>query len=99
MIMENLALYILIGFLAIVTGLNAIATYIVCKTHFVVENRKRNQLIFVWLAPVIGALLAIVLNREDYFAQRQQDKVGNNPNISESQAVSYGSAANHRGGR
>jgi predicted anti-sigma-YlaC factor YlaD len=97
--MDNLALYVLIGFLVMFTGLNAIVTYIVCKTHFVVENRKRNQLIFIWLVPIIGALLAIILNREDYFAQKQRDKVGNNPNITESQAVNYGRAANHRGGR
>lgn len=97
--MENLGLYILTGFLIIVICLNAIASYLVCKTHFIVENRKRNQLIFIWVLPLIGALLAIFINREDYFAQRQRDKVGNNPNITESQAVSFGRAANHRGGR
>ncbi len=97
--MDDLGLYILIGFLFVVVGLNAIATYIICKTYFVVENRKRNQIIFVWLLPVVGALLAIIINREDYFEQKQRDKVGNNPNITESQAVHYGRAANHRGGR
>ena len=49
--MGDLALYILIGFLVAIIGLNSIATFIVCKTHFVVENRKRNQLIFVWIVP------------------------------------------------
>ena len=45
--MDNLALYMLIGFLIIIFSLNAVATFIVCKTYFVVENRKRNQLIFI----------------------------------------------------
>ena len=97
--MDDFALYILIGFLAAIIGLNSIATFIVCKTHFVVEKRKRNQLLFVWIVPIIGSLLAIFLNREDYFKQKQRDKVGNNPNITESQAVTYGRAANHLGGR
>lgn len=97
--MDSFALYILIGFLVLLAGLNAVATYIVCHTYFRVENRKRKQIIFIWAVPLLGALLAIFLNREDYFAQRQKDRVGNNPHITEAQAVTFGRAENHRAER
>ena len=97
--MENLALYLVIGFVALVIILNSIATYIVCHTYFEIRRRRQYQILFTWLVPVIGPLLTIFINREDYFAQKQAKQVGNNPNISESQAIHYASAARHRGGR
>ncbi len=97
--MENLVLYILVTFSLIAVGLNIAATYIVCHTYFEVRNRRRNQIVFIWLVPIIGSLLAIFINREDYFAQKHQKKVGNNPNITESQAIDYGLASNQHDGR
>ena len=93
--MENLALYVLVALVVLSVGLNIGATFIVCRTYFEVKNRRRNQIIFVWLVPIIGSLLAIFINREDYFAQKHQTQVGNNPNISESEAVTFGVASNH----
>lgn len=58
--------YSLLGFLIL---LNAVASYIVCKTYFEVKARKVYQLVFVWLIPFIGATLAIYLNRESWFEE------------------------------
>jgi len=97
--MDNLALYLIIGLLALIIILNSVATYIVCHTYFEIKNRRLYQILLTWLVPFIGALLTIYINKEDYFAHKHQKQVDNNPNITESQAITYGSAANHRGGR
>ena len=97
--MENIALYLVITFAILLITLNLIATYIVCHTYFVVKSRRSYQILFTWLIPFIGGLLTIYINKEDYFTQKQAKQVGNNPNITESQAIHYASAARHRGGR
>jgi hypothetical protein len=96
---ENLALYILIALIGFALLLNIAATYIVFRTYFEVKNRRLYQMIFIWLLPILGSSLCIFINKEDYFAQKNQKQVGNNPGVSESQAVSFGAASNHRGGR
>ncbi|MCP3703631.1 MAG: hypothetical protein GY820_23495 [Gammaproteobacteria bacterium] len=97
--MENLALYLVVTLAALLIILNSIATYIVCHTYFEVKERRQYQILFTWLVPFVGSLLTIFINKEDYFAQKHENQVGNNPNITESQAVHYASAARHRGGR
>lgn len=90
--MEGGSFYILAGLTSVLVILNVIASYIVRNTHFEVKERRTYQLIFVWLLPFIGAIFAIMINREDYFADRKLKKVGNNSNISETQAVNIGSS-------
>jgi Trk-type K+ transport system membrane component len=97
--MENIAIYILAAFAVLIVVLNSIATYIVFHTYFEDKNRRLYQTFFIWLIPIVGALLAIYINKEDYFAQKYAKQVGNHPNISERQAITYASAAKHRGGR
>ncbi len=97
--MESLALYVLIALIGITLLLNIVATYIVCNTYFVIKSRKLYQLIFIWLVPILGSFLCIYINKEDYFAKKHQKQVGNNPNVTESQAISFGVASRHRGGR
>jgi len=97
--MENLALYLVIALAVLLIVLNSIATYIVCHTYFEVKERRRYQILFTWLVPFVGSLLTIFINKEDYFSQKHEKQVGNNPNITESQAIRYASAARHRGGR
>lgn len=64
--MANVGLYMVMVFALLTLGANAAATYIICRTYFEMKNRRRNQVIFVWLVPLIGALLAILINREEY---------------------------------
>lgn len=93
--MEMVFIYLLI-IVGVVFTLNSIATYIVWNTHFEVKQRRIYQTIFIWLVPIIGASMAIYINREDYFTKKQQAQVGNNPNITDSQATTF---SNHTGGR
>ena len=79
--------------------MNIVATYIVCHTYFEVKNRKRNQIIFIWLVPILGSALAIYLNREDHFHKIRNNQIGNDPNITDSQASVMGVAADHQDGR
>ncbi len=97
--MENLALYFVLALALLAVVLNSIATYIVCHTYFEVKERRQYQILFTWLVPFVGSLMTIYINKEDYFAQKQAQQVGNNPNITESQAIHYASSARHRGGR
>lgn len=90
--MEGGSFYILIGITSVLIILNVIASYFILNTHFEVKERRTYQLLFVWGLPFIGAVFAILINREDYFADRRLKKVGNNPNISETQAVNMGSS-------
>lgn len=92
--MEMTLIYLLI-ILSVLFILNSIATCIVWNTHFEVKERRIYQTIFIWLVPIIGASMAIYINREDDFAKKQQPQVGNNSNITDSQAISFGS---HTGG-
>ena len=97
--MENAVLYILIATAVVCLLLNVVATYIVFNTYFEVKKRRFYQTLFIWLLPFIGALTAIYLNRQDYFEQKRQRQIGNNPNITNAAARSYYVASNHRGGR
>ncbi|MCW8923160.1 MAG: hypothetical protein OQK69_05960 [Gammaproteobacteria bacterium] len=97
--MENAVLYILIATAVVWLALNSIATYIIFNTYFEVKKRRLYQILFIWLFPFIGALMAIYLNRQDYFEQKRQRQIGNHTAISDSQAITHAIAANHRGGR
>ena len=96
--MENglIFLMLLLGCLILI---NLIATYIIFNTFFKVKERRAYQLIFVWVIPFIGAIFAVYINREDYFEEQRLKKVGNNLNISESEAIGMGASAGHQGGR
>lgn len=95
--MENETQYVLIAIVGSCFLLNTLATYIVLNTYFEVKERRTYQILFVWLLPYIGAIFAVFISREDYFENRRLKKVGNNSNISESQAVNMASSVNHSG--
>ena len=97
--MESALLYIIIALTVVAVILNSIATYIVLNTYFEIKERKIYQLLFVWLIPFIGSILAIVINREDYFHEKHKRQIGNNSNISHSEAIDHAVAADHHGGR
>ena len=81
--------------LALFTSLNTFASYLVGKTHFELKQRRFYQLLFIWFVPVIGALMVIYFHWEELFNQKSKPQVGNNPNISDSQAITM---ANHTDG-
>ncbi len=76
--MRELEFYIIITLIIIWIALNIVATIVVLSTHFEEKNRRTMQIVFVWLLPIIGALFAIFINKEDYFENRRLKKVGNN---------------------
>ena len=97
--MESALLYIVIALTVVAVILNSIATYIVLNTYFEIKERKTYQILFVWLIPFIGSILAIAINREDYFREKHKKQIGNNSNISQSEAINHAVAADHHGGR
>lgn len=97
--MESALLYIVIALVVIAIILNLIATYIVVNTYFEIKERETYQIIFVWLVPFIGSILAIAINREDYFREKHKKQIGNNSNISHSEAIDHAIAEDHHGGR
>lgn len=97
--MESALLSIVIALVVVAVLLNLIATYIVLNTYFEIKERKIYQIFFVWLVPFIGSILAIAINREDYFREKHKKQVGNNSNISHSDAVDHAISADHHGGR
>ena len=86
--MDNLATYLIGGLILVVVVLNSIATFIVLRTYFVVKNRRLYQLLLIWLVPVLGALLIIFIDREEYFAQKKHRQVGNHSELSDTYAAS-----------
>ena len=86
----GLALISLLVIGGILFILNCIATYIVWNTYFEVKERRKYQTLFIWLVPLIGSFMTIYINREDYFAEKNKLKIGNNPNITDSQAIGMG---------
>jgi len=97
--MENIVLYIILISFALIFMLNVIATIMVLSTYFIVKNRRYYQIAFVWLIPFIGAFMFIYFTYEEYFNPKRKDEIGNNPNITDSDAVSYASASNYNGSR
>ena len=97
--MQNLALYLIVGISVFVVLLNLVATYVVFDTYFKVKQRRLYQTLFIWLVPVVGASMAIFLNREDYFAQKKMRQVGNHPTISDTYAASLARKSSGHGGR
>ena len=81
--------------LALFISVNTFASYLAAKTHFEIKQRRFYQLLFIWFVPVIGALMVIYFYWEELFNQKPKPQVGNNPNISDSQAITM---ANHTDG-
>lgn len=93
------AIEIFLAILALVLlSLNVVATYIVIRTEFFVEARKYYQLLFIWLVPLLGGVLAIVLNKEDHFYHGRESDPSGGPHATYEEADEY-IGANDRGGR
>ena len=97
--MDNLVMYILLIFLAVILISNIIATYVIFNTYFEIKERRIYQTLLVWLVPIIGSTLVIYINCENYFNEKKERQIGNNTNISDSEAIHHAMGANHRGGR
>ena len=97
--MDAVTIYAIIILIILPLALNAIATYIVLNTYFIVKGRRSLQLLVIWLIPFIGAALAIYTNREDYFDQKRKRQIGNNTAFTNADETQHYIGANHRGGR
>ena len=90
------------GFFAILAllllTLNVVATFVVVRTEFVVKARKYYQLLFIWLVPILGGVLAIVLNKEDHFHHERKSDPSGGPHSTYGETDEY-LGANHKGGR
>ena len=87
--MNNQTLFILGAGLIPLVILNLIATYVIFHTYFKVKSRRAYQIIFIWLVPLIGAMLAIYLNREDKFAPKSKRRIGNQTSNTNDQAIDF----------
>ena len=97
--MENIILYSVVLLFVLLLLLNVLATIMVLRTHFIVKSRRYYQITFVWLVPIIGALLVIYLKYEDYFNTKKKGQIGNNPNITDSEAMGYAASSGQYGNR
>jgi len=75
--------------------LNIVATYIVFNTYFEIKERRKCQTLFIWLIPIIGAIIAIYINREDDFEEKYKKQIGNQTSITDSEATTHAVAAEH----
>ena len=87
---------VIVAFLLL--GLNVVATYIVLKTYFLIKARRYYQLLFIWLVPIFGGVIAIAINKEDYFENKKQKDPSGGPHSTYGIINEY-RGANHRGGR
>ena len=94
--MVNLTSLFILTIISVIVILNIIATYIVFKTYFIVKERRYYQTIFIWLIPFIGSILAIYINRQEYFEQKH--KTEKHTNISDNEAFNYAMGADDHGG-
>ena len=97
--MENDAIYFVVALVGLLLLLNIIATYVVFHTFFEVKERKLYQTLFIWCLPFFGGIIAIYLNREDYFEQKHKKQIGNQTSITDSDATTHYIAGNDHGGR
>ncbi len=97
--MENLGLYFIIVLVSIIVILNVVASYVLFNTQFDTKERRQFQLIFVWVIPVIGAMMVIYINKEDIIFEKRKKQIGNNTSISNKESISHGLGANDHGDR
>jgi hypothetical protein len=74
--------------------LNMVATRRVLASDALTRNQKRNQLVFVWLVPVLGATTVLLIARELRAPIEREGMAGNHPEIAELHAATLGAASN-----
>ena len=75
MLIAEIIVFVLIGLLLI---LNIVASVVVWNTLFLVKARRWYQLLFIWFVPLIGAIMALVINLEET-KTKKKNEVGNDP--------------------
>ena len=88
--MDSLMLWFLVLLVLALVLLNAYATLILMRTHFEVKNRRKYQVVFVWLVPLVGALMVVYIDSESYIGGGYKHQVGNKSSISRWEAVKQG---------
>ncbi len=86
-------------FWGVLLFINVVASILVARTFFLVKHRRYLQIVFIWVVPFLGAFMAIYFNYEDWFHKDRRDEIGNHPDITESEAITYAAASNYPGGR
>ena len=76
MIDSEVNVLVIVGMLVLVP--NIIASVMALKAFFLVKERRKYQLWFIWLVPVFGSLLIIYSHKEDFF-KRKRSRIGNHP--------------------
>lgn len=79
--------------------MNLIASVSVLRAVEFEPNQKILQLVLVWLVPVFGAGGLMLFYWQDRRRVERLKLHGNLTSITERQAISHATAANHRGGR
>lgn len=83
-----LAIAVLIHFV-----LSIFATVWLRQSDLYERSVLRNQLIMVWLLPVVGAVLALAVGKSHSAEISRDTQVGNDPNVSEKEAITFGIAS------
>lgn len=79
--------------------LNVAATILVLRTFFLVTIRRYYQIAFIWLVPFLGSFMVFYFNYEEWFNKKRKGEVGNNPNTSDSEAMTYAAGSDYSGSR
>ena len=79
--------------------LNMTATLLVLRTFFLVTIRRYYQIAFIWLVPFLGSFMVFYFNYEEWFNKAPKDEIGNNPNVSNGDAIIYAAGSDYSGSR
>ena len=97
--MDDPGIIIVSIFIVVIILLNIVATFVAINTHFEIKVRRYYQIALIWALPFIGALMVIIINKEDYFHQKSKKQIGNNTSIKQSDEATVYVAMKHKGGR
>ena len=90
-------LVVTLGLLALVLGLNLVATYVVVRRDDVSVGGRMVQLLLVWMLPLVGAILCMAIATADGPASRGDGSFAGSPDSSGGYAGDSHSSHSHGG--
>lgn len=85
-----IAVTILMSVIAL--SLNVASTRRTASSELYSSSQKRNQLLLIWLVPFVGSILVLWVGRFNSEPVRREKEVGNDPAVTDQQAIDFGLA-------
>lgn len=87
------------GVILVIVIINVAASLYIGRAPAYARSQKRNQIILIWLLPIIGAAIFSYFLWLDRKARKLTREIGNDTAFTDADAIQHYLGARHRGGR